>query len=154
MILIAAIVGLLLIILIVVLLMRRRAHDQWREDARNATTEARQFSQVVTRGLAGLTQPAAAAQTWGEVDLLGTRLHSRFLGLMAKPPDPQSGGAVSTADRALQALRSAVESDRGLRVGPPPPTDAQLGYSEAQIRERVTEFNQAVDELSAHLTAR
>jgi hypothetical protein len=152
--LIAAIVTLLVIILIIVLLMRRRAHDQWRDDARSATAEARQFSQIVTRGLATLSQPAAAAQTWGEVDQLGVQLHSRLLGLMAKPPTPQLGGAVSSADRSLQTLRTAVESDRGLRVGPPPPTEAQLGYSEAQIRERATEFNQSVDELSAHLTAR
>jgi hypothetical protein len=153
-ILIAAIVVLLLIILLVVLLMRRRAHDQWREDARNAVAEAHQLSQIVAHGLATLNQPAAAAQTWAEVDHLGSQLHSRFLGLMAKPPDVASGGAVSAADRELQSLRSAVESDRGLRVGPPPPTEAQLGYSEAQIRERLTEFSQSVDELSAHLTAR
>jgi hypothetical protein len=153
-ILIAAIVVLLVVILLVVLLMRRRAHDQWREDARGVVAEARHLSQVVTSGLATVGQPAAAAQTWAEVESEGFQVHSRFLALMAKPPTPQAGGAVATADRSLQALRAAVESDRAMRLGPPPPTEAQLSYSEAVVRERATEFNQAVDELSGTLTTR
>ncbi len=134
--------------------MRRRAHDQWRDDAGGAVSEARRLIQVVTRGLATVAQPAAAAQTWAEAEGHGAQLHSRFLNLMAKPPNPQLGGAVSTSDRSLQALRAAVDSDRGLRLGPPAPTEAQLSYSEAVVRERATEFNQAVVELSANLTAR
>ncbi len=110
--------------------------------------------QVVTRGLATLDQPSAAAQTWAEAESHGAQLHSRFLGLMANAPDVQAGAAVSSADHNLQALRAAVESDRGLRLGPPPPTDAQLSYSEAVVRERATELNQAVDDLSATLTGR
>jgi hypothetical protein len=132
--------------------MRRRAHDQWRDDARGAVSESRHLMQVVTHGLATLDQPAAAAQTWAEADDRGAQLHARLLPLMANSPNPQLGGAVATADRSLQALRAAVDSDRGLRLGPPAPTEAQLSYSEAVVRERATEFNQAVDELSARLT--
>jgi hypothetical protein len=110
--------------------------------------------QVVTRGLATLDQPAAAAQTWAEADDYGGRLHSRLLPLLANPPNAPLAAAASTTDRGLQALRAAVDSDRGLRLGPPPPTESQLSYSEAVVRERATEFNQAVDELSARLTER
>lgn len=150
-ILIAAIIALLLIIGAVLLLMRRRAHGQWRDQTRAAVAEAHGIIQTVTQGLATLGQPAAAAATWAEVDNRGSDLHARLQALAAKPPDPQVGNSVVTADRTLQPLRAAVESDRALRLGPPPPTPEQLSYSEAVVRERVTEFRQAVDELSANL---
>lgn len=102
--------------------------------------------------MATLDQPAAAAAMWADLERLSSHLHVRLQTLQRKPPDASSGDAVSIADRSVQALRSAIESDRSLRLGPPAPTAEQLGYSAAVIRERATELDQALDELVAAVT--
>jgi hypothetical protein len=55
-------------------------------------------------------------------------------------------------DRALQALRAAVDADRALRLGPPPPTAEQLGYSSAVIRQRSADFEQALADVDRLLS--
>jgi len=141
-----------LLVGIVVLLMRRRDAQQWRARAAQAASEGRSVLELATHGLATLDQPAFAAQTWSELDRQGAQLHQRLQMLGRRPADDWSGSAVAGVDQSLQALRSGVESDRTLRLGPPPPTAEQLGYSEAVVRQRATDFEQALATLESALS--
>ncbi len=147
---VGAIAVAVLLVVIVVLLMRRRGSGQWRDEAVQAAAEGRSVLGLTTHGLATLDQPAFAAQTWSDLDAQGAQLHQRLQGLARKtPPDEWAGSAVTRLDHALQALRSSVEADRALRLGPPPPTAEQLGYSEAVVRQRATDFEQNVQALES-----
>ena len=150
---VGAIAVAVLLVVIVVLLMRRRGSGQWRDEAVQAAAEGRSVLGLTTHGLATLDQPAFAAQTWSDLDAQGAQLHQRLQGLARKtPPDEWAGSAVTRLDHALQALRSSVEADRALRLGPPPPTAEQLGYSEAVVRQRATDFEQALANLDGSLS--
>jgi len=147
---VGAIAVAVLLVVIVVLLMRRRGSGQWRDEAVQAAAEGRSVLGLATHGLATLDQPAFAAQTWSDLDAQGAQLHQRLQGLARRtPPDEWAGSAVTRLDHALQALRSSVEADRALRLGPPPPTAEQLGYSEAVVRQRATDFEQNVQALES-----
>jgi hypothetical protein len=151
---VAAIVAALLIILLVVLLLRRRGREQWDADARGAAAEASSLTGVVTQGLTSLGEPAAAARTWSEVEMRGGRLHTRLQGLAQKPPDEAAGAVANRMDQSLQSLRSALDADRALRLGPPPPTAEQIGYSSAVVRQRLADFEQATGQLDDLLRQR
>jgi hypothetical protein len=144
---VAAIILALLIILLIIYLVRRRRRQDWESQARAASAEATGLLDSVNRGLATLQDPSAAARTWSDVEARGSRLHRRLDSLTARPPDHRLGVAVEHADQALQALRASVQSDSGLRLGPPSPTPDQLRYSEAVIRQRTTDFEQAMRDL-------
>jgi hypothetical protein len=147
-----SILALLLIILLIILLKRRRTREDWSEHARAAVSEGRDLMGSISRGLGTLAQPAAAAHTWADVEAEGADLHRRLRNLAQRAPDERAAAVASRADDALQGLRSAVESDRSLRLGPPPPTQEQLGYSEAVVRERASEFQHALEDLDASVT--
>jgi hypothetical protein len=141
----------LAIIGLVLFLLRRRSRQDWRTQARAADAEASNILGSVTRGLATLQDPSAAARTWSDVEARGSQLHGRLQALAARPPDDRSGIIVGRLDQSLQALRAGVEADRDMRLGPPPPTEEQLRYSEAVIRQRAAEYEQAIRELDSLL---
>jgi hypothetical protein len=145
------VVAALLIILLIVLMLRRRNREKWHTDARGAAAEASGLVGVVTQGLASLEEPAFAARTWSDVESRGARLHSRLQGLAEKAPDEQAGAVVTGMDQNLQGLRSAVDADRALRLGPPPPTTEQMGYSAAVVRQRLADFEQSLGSLEDRL---
>jgi hypothetical protein len=72
--------------------------------------------------------------------------------LATDAPNERDRIIITRVDQDLQSLRSAVEADRALRLGPPPPTSEQLGYSEAVIRQRAADFEQSLGDLDRHLT--
>jgi hypothetical protein len=145
------VVAVLLIIGLLVLLLRRRARQQWRERARGAAAEASSLLGVLTAGLAVLDEPSRAARTWSDLETRGAHLHGRLQALAADAPDQGDGAVIGPLDRSLQSLRGAVEADRSLRLGPPPPTPEQLGYSEAVIRQRAADFEQSVGDIDRRL---
>jgi hypothetical protein len=145
------VVAVLLIIGMLVFLLRRRARQQWRDRARGAAAEASSLLGVLAAGLADLDEPARAARTWSDLEARGVHLHGRLQRLAAEAPDERDGMAIVGVDRDLQSLRSAVEADRSMRLGPPPPTAEQLGYSEAVIRQRAADFEQSLGDLDRHL---
>jgi hypothetical protein len=102
---------------------------------------------TVINGLPTLAEPQAAATMWSRVETLGAPLHRRLQGLVNSAPDQATASAALAADRALEALRAATDSDRALRLGPPPPTPEQLGYSSAVLRQRAADLEQALGEL-------
>src|SRR5437763_12999626 len=109
--------------------MRRQAAGGWVEEARVAVSESRRLTDAVNQGLASLDEPTAAAHWWSDIDAMGSDLHTRFTALASRAPSSAAATAAAQADRSLQSLRAAVESDRALRLGPPSPTEEQLGYS-------------------------
>jgi hypothetical protein len=131
----------LLIIGLLLFLLRRRARQQWRERARRTAGEASSLLGVLTAGLAVLNEPTTAARTWSDLQALA-----------ADAPNERDRIIITRVDQDLQSLRSAVEADRALRLGPPPPTTEQLGYSEAVIRQRAADFEQSLGDLDRHLT--
>ncbi|MGI9021910.1 MAG: hypothetical protein ACR2HV_01515 [Acidimicrobiales bacterium] len=149
---VGAVAAAVLLAIIIMMLLRRRDAERWREQAVQAAAEGRNLLGLATHGLATLEQPTFAAQTWSDLEAQGAQLHQRLQGLARKPPDEWNGSAAARVDQALQALRSGVESDRALRLGPPPPTAEQLGYSEAVVRQRATDFEQALANLDASLS--
>lgn len=142
-----SILAVALIGLVILLIVRGRKRDKWRGEARIAVAEAQRLTSSVLQGLATLSEPAAAAHTWSDVEAQGADLHRRLQALSQDAPDGRGGAAAARNDQALQALRAAIESDRSLRLGPPPPTREQLGYSEAVVRERTSEFEHAVEDV-------
>lgn len=148
---VALIVAALLIIALILLLLRRRGRAQWREQARGASAEGASLLALLMAGLAALDEPARAARTWSDFEARGAHLHGRLQALGTAARDEHNGAAVNGVDRDLQSLRSAVEADRGLRLGPPPPTTEQLGYSEAVIRQRTADFEQSLGDLDRYL---
>lgn len=137
---------------VVALLIRQRDGQRWADEAAQAAAEGRSVLALATRGLATLDQPAAAARTWSDLEVQGAQLHQRFQALSRRPPEDWLGAAVARADQTLQALRSGTDADRALRLGPPPPTSEQLGYSEAVVRQRTADFEQELGALDANLT--
>lgn len=151
---VAALALLVLIGVLIYLLLRQRDARRWAEEAAQAAAEGRAVLALATQGIATLDQPAAAAHTWGDLEAQGAQLHQRLDALSRRPPEPWLGTAVAKTDQSLSALRSATDADRALRLGPPPPTAEQLGYSEAVIRERAAEFDHELGGLDAALARR
>lgn len=151
---VGALIALALIVLIIVLIARRRRSDEWRFEARGVAEEAQRLTGSVVHGLGTLASPSAAAHTWSEVDAEGARLHARVQALAAGAPDAHAQAVTARTDQTLQGLRSAIDSDRALRLGPPPPTQEQLGYSEAVVRQRASDFEQAVQDLELAVQGR
>ena len=58
----------------------------------------------------------------------------------ARAPDDPSRAAASGVRAKLDELASALEADRSLRLSAPPPTQEQLAYSTALIRQQAEEL--------------
>jgi hypothetical protein len=144
---IAAITATIVVIFLALLIVRRQRRGRWNQDAQIAVQEGSRLLATVINGLPALAEPQAAAAMWSRVETLGAPLHRRLQALASSAPDKATGEAARTADRALEALRAATDSDRALRLGPPPPTQEQLGYSSAVLRQRAADFEQAIGEL-------
>jgi len=148
---VGAIAALILVGLVIFLLIRQRDSKRWHDQAAQAAVEGRSVLGLATHGLASLDQPAAAARTWSDLEAQGAQLHQRLQALGGRPPEDWLGAAVARTDQSLQALRSAADADRALRLGPPPPTSEQLGYSEAVVRQRAADFEQELGGFDAAL---
>jgi len=146
-----ALAVLILAAIVIFLLVRQRGSKRWTDQAVQAAVEGRSVLALATHGLSTLDQPAAAARTWSDLETQGAQLHQRLQMLSGRPPEQWLGTAVARTDQSLQALRSAADADRALRLGPPPPTSEQLGYSEAVVRQRAADFEQELGGLDAAL---
>lgn len=144
---IGAIAAAIVVLLLALLLLRRQRRARWNQDAQIAVQEGSRLLTTVIKGLPTLAEPQAAATMWSRVETLGAPLHRRLQVLVTSAPDQVTAEAARAADRALEALRAATDSDRGLRLGPPPATQEQLGYSAAVLRQRAAELEQAIAEL-------
>jgi hypothetical protein len=145
----AAVVVVALIVGLVLILLRRRKRTQWSTSARTVAAEAADLAAAVERGLPLLRDPGAAAQVWADLNARVARMRTRLRTLGPAAPDERARAVTSRAAQALDGLQASIETDRGLRIGPPTPTADQLGYSEAVLRQRAAELERAAEELDS-----
>jgi hypothetical protein len=140
-------VGLGVIAGLIAFLVRRSRRQNWAEAAADAAVDARALSAEVQQSIPWLRDPGAAAQVWANLDARLARVRTALRNLDQTAPDDARRAAAGRATQAAQALQASVETDRGLRMGPPQPTGDQLAYSEAVLRQRAAELVRATEDL-------
>ena len=133
-------VAVVLLILLVALLLRRRRRAEWWTKARLVAAEAGALASAVDRGVPLLRDPNAAAQVWADLNSRMTHLRTQLRAMAQTAPDGPARTATNRASQGAETLQSAIDTDRAVRIGPPPPTPEQLGYSEALLRQRAAEL--------------
>jgi hypothetical protein len=76
----------------------------------------------------------------GQVEALASEARS----LESRAPDDPSRTAAANVRARLDELASTLETDRALRLGSPPPSEQQLAYSTALIRQQVEQLQGAL----------
>jgi len=114
--------------------------------------DAGALAAAVERGLPLLRNPNTAAQVWVDLNSRAARVRTGLTGLTAVSPEARATAATSRVAQALEAVQSTIDTDRGLRIGPPSPTDEQLAYSEALLSQRSAELGRAAQELEGVAT--
>ena len=72
----------------------------------------------------------------GQVQALAAEAHA----LDRSAPDDASGADSARLRAHLDELADALEADRTLRLGTPPPSEEQTAYSTALIRQQVEQL--------------
>jgi hypothetical protein len=81
----------------------------------------------------------------GQIEALAADARS----LEASAPDDAAKVATGEVRARLDDLTQALESDRRLRLGSPPPSDEQLSYSTSVIRQQVEQLQSSLRQQSA-----
>jgi hypothetical protein len=76
----------------------------------------------------------------GQIEALASEARS----LEAHAPDDPSRAAAANVRRRLDELAATLERDRTLRLGSPPPSEEQLTYSSALIRQQAEQLQGAL----------
>jgi hypothetical protein len=76
----------------------------------------------------------------GQIEALAAEARS----LESRAPDDPSRAAAANVRARLDDLASTLESDRALRLSSPPPTEEQLAYSTALIRQQAEQLQGAL----------
>jgi hypothetical protein len=139
-------VAVALLILLIVLLVRRRRRREWWTKARLVAAEASALASAVDRGVPLLRDPNAAAQVWADLNGRMTHLRGELRVLAQSAPDAPARTAANRATQGTEALQAAIDTDRAVRIGPPPPTPEQLGYSESLLRQRAVELERVAQD--------
>jgi hypothetical protein len=149
---IIVLVGAALIAGLYFLFARNRQRTQWSSSAQVVAADALALSSAVERGIPLLRNPTTAAQVWVDLNSRAARVRSGLGSSAAASPDQSAGAATTRVSQAVESLVSAIDTDRGLRMGPPAPTDEQLAYSEALLSQRAVEVGRAAHDLEAAAT--
>jgi hypothetical protein len=99
-------------------------------------------------------EPTAVTLWWRLVEAHEATLTTGLSTLAQLPPDGRRASARAEVTGAEAALRAAVATDRSVRVGPPAPTDENLAYSAAIVRERANALRESADALEALILPR
>jgi hypothetical protein len=108
--------------------------------------EASALASAVDRGVPLLRDPNAAAQVWADLNNRMTHLRTQLRAMAQAAPDAPARTATNRASQGAETLQSAIDTDRAVRIGPPPPTTEQLGYSEALLRQRAAELERVAQD--------
>jgi hypothetical protein len=81
----------------------------------------------------------------GQIEALASEARS----LEAHAPDDPSRAAAANVRSRLDELAATLEQDRALRLGSPPPSEEQLTYSSALIRQQAEQLQGALRPPSA-----
>ncbi len=149
---IIVVVGIALVAALYFLVARNRQRSQWTANAQVVSADAAALASAVERGIPLLRNPNTAAQVWVDLNNRANRVRSGLTSLAASAPDQRASAATTRATHALESLLSAIDTDRGLRLGPPAPTDDQIAYSEALLSQRAVELGRAAQDIEAVAT--
>jgi hypothetical protein len=106
----------------------------WRRRRAEAAAWGDQLADLSRRSLVALDAVLAdGSVVTGQIHALAAEAQS----LEMRAPDDQSRAASGRLRGALDDLAETLETDRGLRLSSPPPSDEQLAYSTALIRRQV-----------------
>lgn len=113
----------------------------WRRHRAGAAAWGRQTAEFNRRVLVALDDVLAnGSVVTGRVEALA----SEARGFETRAPDDPSRAAAGTVRAGLDELASTLEADRALRLSTPPPSQEQLAYSTALIRQHVEELERAL----------
>lgn len=109
----------------------------WRRHRAGAAAWGRQTADFNRRVLVGLDDVLAKGSiVTGQVEALASEARA----FEAQAPDDPSRAGAGTVRARLDELASALESDRALRLSTPPPSEEQLSYSSALIRQQAEQL--------------
>ena len=114
---------------------RQRTKAMRTANVHRTTDAARQLAEAGT-GVPDGNDPATMTVWWQLVEGRDNGLAAATASIGATDVDDPLTPALAAMAAARQGLRDAIAQDRALRIGPPSPTDDQLAYSAAAIRER------------------
>jgi hypothetical protein len=146
-------VGIALIAGLYLLFARNRQQSQWSSSAQVVAADTASLATAVERSIPLLRNPTTAAQVWVDLNSRAARARSGLGSLAAAAQDQRASAATTRANQALESLLATIDTDRGLRLGPPSPTDEQLAYSEALLSQRAAELGRAAQDLESAATA-
>jgi len=109
----------------------------WRRHRAGAAAWGRQTADFNRRVLVALDDVLAKGSiVTGQVEALASEARA----FEAQAPDDPSRAAAGTVRARLDELASALQSDRALRLSTPPPSEEQLRYSSALIRQQAEQL--------------
>ena len=152
-IIIIVVVGVALIAGLYFLFARNRQRSEWSSSAQVVAADIASLATAVDRGIPLLRNPTTAAQVWVDLNSRAARARGGLGSLAAAAQDQRASAATTRANQALESLLSTIDTDRALRMGPPPPSDEQLAYSEALLTQRAAELGRAAHDLESVATA-
>ena len=126
-------IGLALVLLITVVVWRRRRSGAAAWGAKTADLNRRTLvalDDVIAKG----------SLVTGQIEALAAEARS----LEGRAPDDVSRAAAANVRSRLDELATALEADRALRLGSPPPSSEQLAYSTALIRQQAEQLQRAL----------
>ena len=126
-------IGLALVLLIALLV--------WRHRRSGALAWGSKTADLNRRTLVALDDVIAKGSlVTGQIEALAAEARS----LEGRAPDDVSKAAAANVRSRLDELASALEADRALRLGSPPPSSEQLSYSTALIRQQAEQLQGAL----------
>ena len=126
-------IGLALVLVIALVVWRRRRSGALAWGAKTADLNRRALvalDDVIAKG----------SLVTGQIEALAAEARS----LEGRAPDDVSKAAAANVRSRLDELASALEADRALRLGSPPPSSEQLAYSTALIRQQAGQLQGAL----------
>lgn len=113
----------------------------WRRHRAGAAAWGRRTAELNRRVLVTLDDVLAKGSVvTGHVEALASEARS----FEARAPDEASRVAAASIRARLDELAAALEADRALRLSTPPPSQEQLAYSTALIREQAEQLQAAL----------
>jgi len=109
----------------------------WQRSRAGASDWRTRAASLNRRCLVALDQVLAQGSVvTGQIEALAAEARS----LEASAPDDASKASAADVRARLGDLAQALESDRALRLGTPPPSEEQLSYSTSLIRQQVQQL--------------
>jgi hypothetical protein len=109
----------------------------WRHSRAGAARWSAQSADLNQRSLRATDDVLARGSlVTGRIQALATEARS----LEGHAPDDRSRAAAAQVRARLDDLAGTLEADRTLRLGSPPPSQEQLSYSTALIRQQVEQL--------------